>query len=469
MKLLQRAEPCRSLRFVPASIVAISLAVLAGCGGTSGEEQASDDSSKFPDIRVIQRDPPPSLPRDAPCEESQFRQVGTTSDDNAALVSRHVYCYILLPQSEAVQVDLMRNANDTGWEFYNPSAGRPPGTFTVGTLVLATRFEANKSTLDGPIKWHAYSVEVKSFIPSNDFPLKGQPLTLSVKPRMNCTAGTINGIGVDGHGCDYSGLQSVTVNLSNGSRSPRSTFGATFSWRPPTDASQDYASFHFYPQAHEYKVNQTPRPTEYGPFSIPVAGYQGRMVPQNLRCDRNIISEGSMGCVFPAAAPVFVLNAMDTSVTEAALHIYSAQRTLSPGQSQLSPGRFRLKPGTQAVVLDPNEPQYYGLQRAPDKATTDANRAASCTSTASLYASRPFQGSQSCSARTSPNCQCDEYPFAATTNGGSISPDATSVRGILGTHNETAGGRLGNFYVTERVLRKNSGYDPFWVDIKGVQ
>jgi len=56
------------------------------------------------------------------------------------------------------------------------------------------------------------------------------------------------------------------------------------------------------------------------------------------------------------------------------------------------------------------------------------------------------------------NCDCDEYPFASTKQGG----EAASIRFIDSSDNRSAGAKLGAFYYRERVKDGDFG-SKFWV------
>jgi hypothetical protein len=68
--------------------------------------------------------------------------------------------------------------------------------------------------------------------------------------------------------------------------------------------------------------------------------------------------------------------------------------------------------------------------------------------------------------------ECDEYPFASTLEGAANPVWDFSVRAVLDFQNSTAGGRLGQYYFGDRVLRYDFGLsdqlnDRFYVNITG--
>lgn len=192
-----------------------------------------------------------------------------------------------------------------------------------------------------------------------------------------------------------------------------------------------------------------------------------------LRCDNGVAQVATVGCVFKKAAPVYVLRADDMTVSEAAIHIREAQ-------AHGSPGKFVLKPDTWAIA-DPSVVGDQALQRLKNTTVArDTNRAASCRSSTALIKTRvPVQTSLTCTPNGA-GCECDEYPFASTWNGGYFDPQRTSVRWINGTQNQAAGSsKLSGFYRDERVIDpanypndtlpenryENGPGDDFWVHV----
>jgi len=175
--------------------------------------------------------------------------------------------------------------------------------------------------------------------------------------------------------------------------------------------------------------------------------YRGLEV--RLRCDLGLAKAGSNGCVLPDAAPVLVLRNSDGP--EAVQHMREA---MDPNGPIKAPGAFKLKPGTRAIA-DPSVTDK-GLQYAKLGKVRDRNRFASCnrppaTGAPGLIVTRPGGTSASCQANGA-DCQCDEYPFAASWNGGAVDPARTSVKMIKGDDNGNVGRKYGNWLVSQRVL-----------------
>ncbi|TVL87379.1 NucA/NucB deoxyribonuclease domain-containing protein [Streptomyces sp. SAJ15] len=124
------------------------------------------------------------------------------------------------------------------------------------------------------------------------------------------------------------------------------------------------------------------------------------------------------GCVFPAASPVFTLSRRDAKVKESANHILDAQRKIAGHPGASTP-----------------------LHRITDQKVIDAHRKAMC---AKVHNPDPKK------------YDCDEYPFAASKEGGN--PARGSTRIISLGDNRSAGARLGGFYKVQRVLNGDGYY-----------
>lgn len=141
-----------------------------------------------------------------------------------------------------------------------------------------------------------------------------------------------------------------------------------------------------------------------------------------LRCDRGVAQVDTKGCVFPEAAPSYVLKTSDSAVSEAAEQLREAQALGSPG-------KFLFKPQTRAFVATSDNPTR-DLQRLKDAVEfyRSPNRVAACgTGSGALINTCPRQASAACSP-CNPACECDEYPFNFLWQGFVYEPDTTSVK-----------------------------------------
>lgn len=144
------------------------------------------------------------------------------------------------------------------------------------------------------------------------------------------------------------------------------------------------------------------------------------------RCDSLPYFSFPSACVFPDAGPWFSTSESDPQVGDAATFYYTAQVTL-PG----NPGAY-----SGGLVGSP-------LTRMYNPAQTDANRAAACAGFVS------YGGDDS----------CDEYPFAATYEGG-----AGSATGHVPSGQNSYAGSL---YSSEINRDRLIDGDHFWLQITG--
>ncbi|MGW9433949.1 NucA/NucB deoxyribonuclease domain-containing protein [Streptomyces decoyicus] len=122
------------------------------------------------------------------------------------------------------------------------------------------------------------------------------------------------------------------------------------------------------------------------------------------------------GCIIPSYAPTFSLSHTDTKVKESARHIADAQSAIAGHPGASTP-----------------------LHRITNESTIDKHRRDMCRH-----------------VHTPAGKDCDEYPFAATKEGGN--PHRGSTRAITAGDNRSAGARLGGFYKVQRVLNGDAYY-----------
>lgn len=241
------------------------------------------------------------------------------------------------------------------------------------------------------------------------------------------------------------------------------TMKATYKW-PDLAIPQDTLPFAYYyaNSTFVYAVSGSPYVDNFQQSMNLSVG-----MPR-LRCDDRLAHAGYAGCVFDEAAAVLVLDRSNATMSEATQHILQAQ---DPTGDIKAPGRFLLRSGTRALA-DSSVRGEAALYRASHRATQEANRAASCgEQETSLLNSRPLNASPSCLVNPV-GCSCDEYPFAATLNGGAFNPPRTSVKRINMDHNSRAGGEFGRFVGREHVIDLSPTPenlvpgDEFWVHVK---
>lgn len=260
-------------------------------------------------------------------------------------------------------------------------------------------------------------------------------------------------------------LLTLDRNKASGSTG---AFDVTFDWTyTGSDPMQNFARVAVGVPRYLYQINNTPNAGFDGLHSFAADSSASWAWFQQLRCDKGVASgDGAPaeGCIFVEASPIFEISATG-GAEEEAIHIYHAQRNRDAYKTQLSPGVFKPSAAARAVADESGGEQYLGLERGTED-DRRVNGAAACKDpNCALIKVRPYSGSESCPTPSSLNCECDEYPFASTKQGGYYMPSATSVRRINLTHNRSGGGQLIAFYNSQRVIPG----DKFWVKVTGVQ
>lgn len=377
------------------------------------------------------------------CAESDFIRRTATSPAGSTLLNRHKYCLETVSLPTMLSVDVMKTSTDSNWQIYKPGDNVvETSTWDVGTIVIRTRIHAF-GTSKVLAKTFKIDAAVLSFAPALSFPKQWLPsVSVQLTPMP---------------GASYDqGAFSVGVNW-------------TYSG---TDASQNLVGVAPFVPRFAYAVNGAPRYGTAEPFTLDVDSSASPLERPQLRCDRGVASNANgfqQGCVFADAAAIMQVSKSAARGAEAAAHIEYAQNHRDNYKTEYSPGVFRALAGTRAMadesVLAGNDNRYYGLTRAidPDGTLTEANRLASCDGRTGLIKLRPYSGSTSCPGPTPPipPCNCDEYPFASTTNGAASNPHGTSVRYINKNENSSGGGSLGQAFNSERVFRG----EKFWVRV----
>jgi hypothetical protein len=182
-----------------------------------------------------------------------------------------------------------------------------------------------------------------------------------------------------------------------------------------------------------FNVGSQPRNFKVQPYVWPVGPAQPggpplpRVVPSGLiRCENmSGVATPHTGeaCIFSGFTPEIVFSRNDPLVNVVAWHMYDAIHAYD----------------------HPN-----ALRR--DSSRREANRiAAGCTRNGQWQPKKP-------------NWNCDEYPFAATVQGGA----GASIRGVPESQNSRQGGKLSYFFVNHHVLDHSGSRlgDVFKVKVK---
>lgn len=347
-----------------------------------------------------------------PCRDNEFVNEAT---GQSTLLSRHVHC----GRSEA----------DLGWI--------SDATGDYGRFKLAWRISSDgapKLTKNFRVKLQLTRTEAPSG--------KAAPsaLRLTVEPRFQCSSQQYSG------SCTHS---KVTGSVTAGQGwSSEILVPITFDW---SGGSDTWNEFIFQQIFLAYKVQGA------GDENGIYLSYAPK-----VRCDKQMAVNGGSGCVYPDAPAVLVLSIGDTRVKEAAEHIRAAQAWGSPGGLAFDPDGRALASVSNA------------LQRTRVTSLSKANRNNACGFADAVINIRP-QSSATCMGDHAA-CQCDEYPFASTWNGGWLNKDGTSARWIQAGPNREGGNRLQSFYHSERLLdftqadsandASRVGGDDFWVHIE---
>lgn len=395
--------------------------------------------SQCASVEEIAQEPFPRDTFEACSGSSQFAPAGS----NAGLINRHVQCVSGVSTSQAIAADfeLVSTNQNTGvnnWRLVrNPRSvgGGLVSTFQLGLGDLHTELSISGSSGTRSKRVtvrqrfvNLVRTEIDSRYNTGDFVQQ----SVRTRPLFRCV-GTRSA-----SNCSFT-APILNVPLNGGWSQPVG-FDVTFDWAAGS-GEWDLETFDLYGSEFHLAVGDAAfeRFNQNPPYSLHASVYL-----EQIRCDRNIAHNGSEGCVFPRAAAVMVLNRTDASVREAAEHILEAQN--GPRQS---PGRFVMLQGSRALA----DSSTSALHRAKDTRFANLNRSRACQADDSLHKTRlPLFQSASCAARLQP-CSCDEYPFAATWEGGFMQPEQTSAKEISHAQNMSAGsGRITSFFRKERVL-----------------
>ncbi|AKJ31945.1 NucA/NucB deoxyribonuclease domain-containing protein [Caldimonas brevitalea] len=420
---------------------------LSACGGggsdsneAAAEAESNGLSSDWAGALSVEAAAAAGVPRGGyqPCtQDNEFALVaGVPNDYEQTLVNRHVDCR--MADSSEFKV----------YEYIQPDPNSGHVEVEIGTARVRTQLATygNSNVL---AKTYRFRMQVIEFTPNPNYRGTNPRPDIQLRPRVSCASGYNNSTA---QGCSETPIDVVASTKTLKQWGPQQEMTVTFSWTKDPNTKSDWEQFLVYMNNFRYTLKGTPYAAPLNPGGDPIYNDvpSGLSYPPALRCDRGVAQSGTKGCVFTDAAPVYVLDRADTTLTEAAEHIYEAQN--HPDDAARSPGKFQLKAGTRAIPADAVK-GINALQRAKSERVRAENRERSCQASDSLFLTRlPLYTSASCAANPA-GCQCDEYPFASTWNGGAFNPDRTSAKRINGAHNNAAGGgKLTNWYRTERVL-----------------
>lgn len=402
--------------------------------------------------------------------DTQFVEVKDLVPMNATLRSRHVMCTRGDTAEQTIRMNMMKSVDGKTWEVYKaPATGRTVATCVVGWASFRTFFQ-----IFGPAASNQMSLSLKmrvnTFVrntgkagepgsrgdtvcPGTDFKIAVVP-SLPISPAMGTSKGIPYNLQISANPPEFEAPMYV-----GGTTGPyqNKKFQATINWSAQDSAS--HLRFQYFPSGYSYRVNGS---DVFNGVVYTIAS--GISAVPELRCDKGMATTTSTGCVFPEAAPVFVLDS--SKYPEVADHIREAMAGASVGMTAPAAGGFKLAPGTKAVGL--NTQGSVPMRRVKDNALQKASRDAACGDSAAslINARQPRNASPSCPAGAA-GCSCDEYPFAASDAGASWNAGATSAKFINAQQNSASGNELlSKLFTPQRVLDLNDDDDYFWVFVK---
>lgn len=387
----------------------------------------------------------------------------------AALKSRHTMCIQGRANTQDVLMNMMSTLDGQSWEVYKaPATGRTVATCLVGRVQWQTQYQifGKASTLDFKVAMRARALNVQLnqglkpgapgslggvVCPGTSYAVEMIP-EFPDSPAIGTSKGQPYGLKLSGNPLTMK-INNLWTGATTGTFDTN-TWSYSVSWSA-TDTSGSHLRFQFAPLTYRYRVNGA---DDYNGVQFKIYSVLGA-VP-DLRCDKNLATATSSGCVFPDAAPVLVVER--NTYPDAAQHIREAIAGTSVGMTGPAPGGFQLAPGMAAVGV--NAPGSVPMRRVKSKALQKLSRDATCNLESSMINTRlPKNVSSQCQAFA---CSCDEYPFAASDSGGHWNPGGTSAKMIVATENSAVGSKLSNMFTTERVLDIDDDLDYFWVYVK---
>ena len=198
-----------------------------------------------------------------------------------------------------------------------------------------------------------------------------------------------------------------------------------------------------------YRVAKSGDSLENGESALP---FYGKAYIPEIRCDIGLAKATTRGCVYPKAPAIMrSVKTDDPTVDESAVHIREAQAAGMPGKF-IARGDGSILPSGSARPLE----------RLRDQAERRKNRKVSKDQCIAQYGKVTGQCTFTGDPDDEPaDCDCDEYPFAATRQGAS-SGGKFSAKRIDSGDNSRSGGRLGCFLTGQRVLDG----EEFFVDVE---
>ncbi|MFH7596419.1 NucA/NucB deoxyribonuclease domain-containing protein [Streptomyces racemochromogenes] len=199
---------------------------------------------------------------------------------------------------------------------------------------------------------------------------------------------------------------------------------------------------------------------------------RGKSSPIGIRCDSaDYFSQGvkryPRACVYTGALPFLTYDDNHPNIRR---HIRDAQNAPATdsvtypkeGHPKKVPGKWSSTAGARGASL------HRVASRGQGGAIALANEAvkkAACGQTGGVNPWGPdYNAATGLPPYDTSVDDCDEYPFSSTYEGASSTDWDFSVRNIANGENRSAGTKLGNFYVDDRILAWPVE-DPYWVNV----
>ncbi|MBP0457978.1 DNRLRE domain-containing protein [Streptomyces montanisoli] len=330
----------------------------------------------------------------------------------------------------------------------------PPGCYVQGLFMSRNTLigRGKIGGLDGSelTRYADFDMNVNVWTAEGDFNKPGA----SMKATLECEGSWQGGGGNDEEACD-NGIHDGRTDTAAGWDADGDTQFDLWSSTPklPDIADDEQIATGLFKPVLKFTI------PGYGQV-LPTEGEQGE-----IRFDSAVYNRRApLGSVFPDATPAFRYDKSDTSnagngtqepylgVAAVANHIDEARK--DPDSTYPKKDGKKLPGGS---ALDPLH-RIAGVPGSIARARKDANRAV----VSSLCKSDAVPGGPA------DGLDCDEYPFASTTEGaarykyeGDQYKGDVSLRFIDSVENQEAGGRLGAWYENDRILN----WDPFIVTI----
>ncbi|MBG0569020.1 NucA/NucB deoxyribonuclease domain-containing protein [Actinoplanes aureus] len=299
-------------------------------------------------------------------------------------------------------------------------------------------------------RWAQFTVSIQMLEASGVYNNVGTRLTT----RMGCE-GDYKGSGPDSEACHGGGASEVTKSLTAWTVDHTATLDLVSEAQAPDASRGEQLATGVFRVDYDFDFPQ-PWIIDFGAASSPEGGMRFDSAWYLAPTSPN----DQLGSVFDRAMPGLGYSIADDVVRGVAVHLLEAETE----PEKTSP----TKPGKSLPGFSPSNPlrrlaQAKGQYQNERYRANDSERVSYCRSV-EFTSRRPEPTTEN------PNYDCDEYPFRSTYEGaGRYRFEGTdgeyknsySVKWVNRTQNQSAGGRLGRWYLEERILDE----DKFFMQI----